>query len=367
MSRIEKLCGELASVPGKALSLVSFGGLVVLALALGLITLFLVHQLSIWISLDPERAFHSAKGWVGAYATGWNTVGNIWNGLVEVLLVAIPGWNAGVEYVLQPLVYTALDVLSIAFTGRDYGGILSEDMIPYEGFKCPVDGSLDRSSEWCGKVSFYSNQLGTASGSTSNFMGNSAVVLSTQTARRLSEMTGEPIVGALDLSFLMDALQALLGSAIVIVGEISDIFFHVAWTVLSEVFELLFNLIVMLAKALSSLVMMVVRSGLLETVLGFGLNLLVVVIMEIMVPYYMALINAFMCLIDYFQPAGWMTQLDCSKFSPRLALHTPLYLAHTHMFYGGTTSGYFLRRPNNLEFIRCCCSSDGTTPFQDTG
>tara|TARA_B110001450_G_scaffold225241_1_gene223315 strand:+ start:1178 stop:2131 length:954 start_codon:yes stop_codon:yes gene_type:complete len=316
MSRIQVFCGELASVPGKALSLVSFGGLVVLALALGLTTLFLVHQLSIWISLDPERAFHSAKGWVAAYATGWNTVANIWNGLVEVLLVAIPGWNAMAGYILQPFVYTALDVLSVAFTGREYVGILSEGAVPYEGFKCPVDGSLDRSSEWCGKVSFYSNQLGTASGSTSNFLSNSTVVLSTQTARRLSEMTGEPIVGALDLSFLMDALQSLLGSAIVIVGEISDIFFHVVWTVLSEVFELLFNLFIMLAKTLTSLVMMVVRSGLLDTVLKFGLNLLVVVVMEIMIPYLMALINAFMCVVDLFQPAGWMTQLDCSVFLP---------------------------------------------------
>ena len=30
------------------------GGLVVIALSLGLITLFLVHQLSIWISLNPS-------------------------------------------------------------------------------------------------------------------------------------------------------------------------------------------------------------------------------------------------------------------------------------------------------------------------
>jgi len=327
---MEKLCSELASVPGKALSLVSFGGLVVLALALGLITLFLVHQLSIWISLDPERAFHSAKFWVGAYATVWNTVANLWNSLVDVLLVAIPGWNAAVEYVLQPLVFTVIDVFSIAFVGRNYDGILTEDAIPYEGFKCPIDGSLDKSSEWCGKVSFYSNQLGTASGSTSNFLSNSKVVLSTSTARRLSEMTGEPIVGALDLGFLMDALQALLGAAIVIMGELSDIIFHVAWTVLSEVFEALFNVFIMLTKALSSMVLMVVRSGLIQQLLEFGLNLLVVFVIEIWVPYYIALINAFLCMIDYFRPAGWMTQLDCSKFLPALPPPTSHYLQYAH-------------------------------------
>jgi len=308
--------------------LVGFGSLIILLLSIALISLFVVHQLTIWLSLDPERAFHNAKGWVSAYATVWNTAGNIWNGVVEVLLVAIPGWNAGVEYIVIPLVYTALDVLSIAFTGQPYGGILKESTIPYEGFVCPTDGSMDKSSEWCGKVAFYSKQLGGASATSTSFISNSTIVLSTQTARRLSEMTGEPIVGTLDLSFLMDAIQALLGAVIVIVGELSDIVFHVAWTVLSEVFELLFNLFITLIKALSSVVMMLVRSGLLQTVLKFGIDLLVVVIMEIMVPYYMAMLNMVLCVLDLTQVGGWMTQMDCSKFLPRLALHTPLSVAH---------------------------------------
>ena len=302
---------ELASLPSRALSLVSFTGLVILALTLGLFTLFLVHQLSLWISLDPERAFHGAKGLVTTYATVWNTVGNVWNGFTDVLLVAIPGWNSAALYVTEPLVYTALDVFSIAFTGRQYNGIITEESVPYEGFRCPVDGSLDSSSEWCGKVAFYSNQLGVASGSTSSFINNSTVVLSTQTTRRLSEMTGEPIVGALNLSFLMDAIQSLLGASIVILGELSDIVFHVAWSVLSEVFELLFNLFIMLIKALSSIVMMVIRTGLLQAVLSFGINLLVVIITDIMVPYFFAIINMVFCLLDLTQVSGWLQQISC--------------------------------------------------------
>ena len=61
MARGGSFLGELASVPGKALGLVSLSGLVVLALSIALVTLFIVHQLSIWISLDPEKAFHQAK------------------------------------------------------------------------------------------------------------------------------------------------------------------------------------------------------------------------------------------------------------------------------------------------------------------
>jgi hypothetical protein len=319
---------DLSKVPGRFLGLVSFGGLVVIALAIGFVTLFIVHQVSLWISLDPERAFHGAKRLVGVYASGYDTTANIWNAFSEVLLIAIPGWNAGVEYVVQPLVFSALDVLSIAFTHQPYGGVITEEQVPFEGFVCPQDGSLDKASEWCGKLSFYSSQLGVASGSTSSFVGNSSVTLSTQTARRLSEVTGNPVVGVLDLSMLVDAIQSLLGAGIVLVGTLSDVVFHVAWTVLSEVFETLFNLFIMAIKSLAGAVMMLVRSGVLTTVIKLGMDLLIVLLTDIVIPYFLAYIQAIMCIIDYTQVAGWMTQMDCSKFSPCLALHTPLSVVH---------------------------------------
>ena len=309
--RVADFLGELASVPGKSLRFVSLTGLVVLALTIALFTLFLIHQLSLWLSLDPERAFHAAKGLVTAYATVWNTVANIWNGFSEVLLVAIPGWNSAAVYVVEPLVFTALDVFSIAFTRSPYSGIITEESVPYQGFRCPMDGSLDRSSEWCGKVAFYSQQLGVASGSTSSFISNSTIVLSTQTARRLSEMTGEPIVGALDLSQLMDALQSLLGALIVLTGELSDIVFHVAWSILSEAFEFVFNIVILSVKALSQLVMMAFRSGLAKQVLNVGIDLLVVVIVDVMLPFFMRGIDAILCLFDLTQVSGWAAQMSC--------------------------------------------------------
>lgn len=302
---------DLSKVPGRFLGLVSFGGLVVIALAIGFVTLFIVHQVSLWISLDPERAFHGAKRLVGVYASGYDTTANIWNAFSEVLLIAIPGWNAGVEYVVQPLVFSALDVLSIAFTHQPYGGVITEEQVPFEGFVCPQDGSLDKASEWCGKLSFYSSQLGVASGSTSSFVGNSTVTLSTQTARRLSEVTGNPVVGVLDLSMLVDAIQSLLGAGIVLVGTLSDVVFHVAWTVLSEVFETLFNLFIMAINSLAGAVMMLVRSGVLTTVIKLGMDLLIVLLTDIVIPYFLAYTQAIMCIIDYTQVAGWMTQMDC--------------------------------------------------------
>lgn len=313
---------ETSKVPGRFLGLVSCGGLVVIALGIGFLTLFIVHQVSLWISLDPERAFDGAKNLVIVYASGYDTTANIWNAFAEVLLVAIPGWNAGVEYVVQPLVFSALDVLSIAFTHRPYGGVITEEQVPYEGFSCPEDGSLDKASEWCGKLSFYSSQLGVASGSTSSFVGNSTVTLSTQTARRLSAVTGDPVVGILDLSTLVDSIQSLLGASIVLLGTLSDIVFHVAWTVLSEVFETLFNLYILVVKSLASAVMVLVRSGVLSAVVKLGMDLLVVLLTDIIIPYFIACLNAFMCIIDYTQVAGWTTQMDCSELFH--AMHCPI-------------------------------------------
>jgi len=303
----QSFSGFLAELPQKIL----WGGLIGFAFSIGLLALFLVHQASLWISMDPETAFHGAKNLVWVYASVWDTTANIWNAFTEVLLVVIRGWNSGVEYMVQPLVFTALDVMSIAFTHRPYTGIISESSVPYEGFMCPPDGSRDKSSEWCGKLALYSDQLGVASGSQSNFVGNSTVLISTQTARRLSEIIGDPIVGALDLSVLANAIQALLGSLIVLVGSLSDVVFHVAWTVLSEVFETLFNLFILIAKSIASAAMMVVRSGVLSTLLQIGVDLIVVLFTDIIVPYYLALLNGVVCIIDLTQVAGWVTQLDC--------------------------------------------------------
>jgi hypothetical protein len=311
MARTQKLLREFAGLPGRACSLVGFGGLVVISLAIALLVLLLVHQITIWSSLDPETAFHRSKVLVVVYSTIFNTVGVLWNAVVDILLVAIPGWNAAAAYIVTPLVFTALDILSIAFTRRPYGGIISTDDVPYDGFRCPEDGSLDDSAAWCGLLSRYSEDLGVASGSTSSFIKNSTIVLSTETARRLSEATGESIVGSLNLQVLLDAVQALLSAAIVLLGSLSDVVFHVAFTVLSEVFEVLFNLFILVVKTLAGVVMMMIRSGLLQSVVKFGMDLLVVIIVDVLIPYFIAMLNAFLCLVDYIQVAGWLDQLEC--------------------------------------------------------
>ena len=287
-------------------------GIVLVAVSLAFLALFVVHQLSLWLSVDPERAFSGAKTLVGVYATTWDTTANLYNSFADVAVAMVPAWNAGVYYGVQPLVFTALDVLSLAFLQRPYGGLITEEEIPFEGYTCPADGSLDKSAQWCGLLSFYSNSLGVAAGSTESFVANSSIVLSTRTARRLSRAIGQPVVGVLDLGVLVDALQALVSSFIVLSGTLSDVIFHVAFTVLSEVFELLFSLFILIVKSLASAVMMIIRSGVLQSIIKLGMDLLIVLVTEVALPLLMAVIDMLNCLLDLTQVAGWTQQLLCS-------------------------------------------------------
>lgn len=212
---------------------------------------------------------------------------------------------------IQPLVYIGLDVLSLAFTKKSYTGIISEDDVPWEGYNCAEDGSLGQDAEWCGKLSYYADQLGYTTGQSDSFVSNSSIVLSTRMARRLSEITGEPIVGVLDLGQLADAVQAILASVVVLLGTLSDIVFHVAWTVLSEVFELLFDLFMTVVKAISAMFLMLIRSGAFKVLLRIGIELLIILLIDIGIPLLIKSIELLLCFVDFTQISGWDEQLDC--------------------------------------------------------
>jgi Ca2+/Na+ antiporter len=92
--------------------------------------------------------------------------------------------------------------------------------------------------------------------------------------------------------------------------------FHVIWTILSETLELIMHLFLLLVKGLVSALMVVIRSGVLQTVISIGVDLLVVMVTELLIPYMLALINAVVCIIDMFTTSTWRGQLECSEKRP---------------------------------------------------
>jgi hypothetical protein len=255
-------------------------------------------------------AFHRARGAVEIYGAVYDTVGVLWNSLIEVALLVLPAWNAGVLYVVQPAIFTTVEILTIAFAGRPYRGILSDDQLKYEGHMCPVDGSVGPEARWCGLASAYSSQLGFSTGDTA-FTSDDSLLLSSETARRLSEIAGEPLIASIDLTFLTDALQAIIGAFITILSFVSDIFFHIAYEILSILFKILFEAFLLIVRSLGAAVMSIISSGTFTQILQWGVDLIMILFLDVMLPGLFAVLDSFLCLFDLFQPDGWEPQLDC--------------------------------------------------------
>ena len=76
-------------------------GLVIIALFTGILVLFLIHQLTIWISQDPVRAFHGSQIALTYFASGWDIGAAAYNSLREIVIIVLPLYNGLAMYVAQ--------------------------------------------------------------------------------------------------------------------------------------------------------------------------------------------------------------------------------------------------------------------------
>ena len=214
-------------------------------------------------------------------------------------------------------------MLSIAFADRPYEGVLNEDNFVYEGHRCPEDGSVGVSAEWCGSVAAYSAKLGYSIGENS-FVANDTLVLSSAAGRRLSESFGRPLIPILDLSGLTDALEAIVAATIIVGGSISDLFFHVVFEIISLIFKPVLRFALQLFESLGAAMFTAFKpdrrgrrasldeaTGTFTEIVQYGLDLLLILVTEVAIPLLFALIDAFMCLLDLFRPNLWGVQLQC--------------------------------------------------------
>ena len=248
-------------VPGVT-TLVYVGAIAGLFL-LAFLGLYIFHQVFLWISIRPAYAFDRAKEIIYVVEVVWDSMANILNALLGAVDVLIPLWNSGANYVVEPAVYILLDVFALIFTGEAYGGLITEESVPYAGFDC-----VDRqdSQSWCGAFDYYENRLSDADASGSTFVENS-IVLGAATSRRLSELTGEVIIPVLDLSEMTNGLTLLSSSFITILGSLGDALMHVVYTVLSEVAVLIMDVTMIILKELMKIIMMIVQSGIIEDII----------------------------------------------------------------------------------------------------
>ena len=174
--------------------LVGIVGIVFIALFTALLLMFLIHQLTIWMSQDPVRAFHAAQHTVQIFAAGWDVATVAYNAIREIVILILPLYNGLAMYVVQPAVFVVIEVMVLTFSGKAYNGVLSDDSLPFEGHNCVPEGveitpQNEATAQFCGNAELYAKAIGTVRGA-NTIEGNATLVMSTETARRLGYHLG---------------------------------------------------------------------------------------------------------------------------------------------------------------------------------
>ena len=311
----------------------------VLSVALGLLAIFLIHSLSIWLSTDPERAFHNARMIASGFSTVWNSLQRLISVMMKIGLSWVPGWNIAAKHVVEPMIHISLDVMSQVFAHKHFEGVIKDSYgpggVPFRGHYCgePMyNGAGDyigtssisaTTNKFCAfkSAEMWAGELGAAPSSDgNNAITNSTIILSTAHARKLQMLTdfmdsvqgeGESLFPAINLGPILAAIQELGGVFTMIETTMYDIAAHIIYTILSEIATLIFNIIQIVVRAVASVVMSLVASGALTSLLKTGIDFLVTLVVHVALPLLFAALDLLMCVINFIQPDTWSKQLDC--------------------------------------------------------
>ncbi len=309
----------VTSVSPSLFYLLGLVGAVVVALFTGILVLFLIHQLTIWVSQDPVRAFHGSQVALSAFASGWDVGAAAYNGVRELVIILLPVWNGLSMYAVQPAIFVLIEVMVLTFSDKAYNGVLDEDTLPFEGHRCVAEGEEitaqnEATAQFCGNALLYSRAIGTTRGA-NEITGNATLVMSVETARRLSEVSADTILAQIGLAPLLDGLQALASAVLTITATVSDIFWHLAYEVLSIALKLLFQVFMLLVRSLGAAFMNLMSGGTALELLGIGISFFMIFVTEWLIPMFMRTIDMVFCVVDLLLPDGWAEQLDCIEKS----------------------------------------------------
>ena len=310
------------------------------SLAIGFISLFILHSTTIWLSTDPETAFHTARTYVGYVSTGWNSARTLYNAGKKVAFYWVPGWNTFAKHMVEPGINIGIDVVTQVFAGHHFHGIIRDNPnsvgglagVPFRGHYCGNPVRNERTGEvqfgaktatttkYCSfeSESIWAGELGIAESSNgANAISNNTLLLSTAHARKLQEYftedtgEGESMFPAIPLGPMLEAISEISGIFSIVQTTLYDIAAHVIYTVLSELAKVLFNLVQIVIRAIASVVMSLVASGGLQTIIRAGFDLLVILVVHVALPMLLSILDLIVCLINLMQPGTWPEQVRC--------------------------------------------------------
>lgn len=277
------------------------------ALFVGVVLLlFIIHQLGIWFDQDPELAFDQAAYFLEALELIWDTFGILLNSFVDVSNAAfIPVYNGMAYYAIEPVVVLTLEVFSLIFVGHSWNGIVDEKSFPYAGMDCLANAEA---AQWCGRYQYYENKLLT-SGYT-----NDSLVFGTSTARRLNELSGDDtfVTPQFDMRNLTTALDDLTTLSIAVGAPVADVGAGVLDEVMISQGKVIFDLLMTLIRELFEVFKFLVKSGLLQVLIGIGIDYYVILYIHWQLPLLIAAVDFISCIINLFMPSSWADQLKCA-------------------------------------------------------
>lgn len=289
-----------------------------------LLLLFILHQLFIWVDEDPDIAFERAALIFDMAEVSWDLTRVLWNGGVDVFNAGIiPIWNTATYYFVEPTITLALEVFSLVFTQKHWEGVMTENDFPYNGLDCTAS---PESAAWCGRYSFYKAEL-EAPERAAAFVNDSesfarrmllqvpdnyTFTFGLATARRLQEQSGGGFTApTFPTAALTTALNELSVFFITMVPSLLDVVFGVLGDIIKTSFSVLMDGLFMVLKSVMFVLKMLVKSGMLTTVVTLGVDFAIIGLTEIALPMLFAAIDMLMCALDYFKPSGWGEQLEC--------------------------------------------------------
>ena len=289
---------------------------------------FIIHQLFLWVDQDPEIAFDRAALLFEVAEVTYDTSGILVNAAVDVANAAIiPIWNTASYYVVEPLVILVLELFVLVFTQKHYTGVYSEADFPYMGLDCTASATA---AEWCGRYSCqYAHKLESAE-KAPYYVNESAnynparrlhggeerdfYVFGVSTARRLQGIVDEEpqfVAPAFEMDEIVDALQTVGEMVITLAPAIFDAFFGIANTAGSSSFSVIIEGFISLVKGVLGAMRWLIKSGLFTTIVNIGVEFLVIILTELMIPLIFAAVDLLVCVLDLFKPSGWQVQFDC--------------------------------------------------------
>lgn len=267
-----------------------------------------MHQLFFWISDSPDKAFERGLLIVEIIELIWDLVTMLWNVIADLLNSAIlPLWNAVAFYVFEPAIVLVLEVFSLIFLRKKYEGFIDEKDLPFGGFVC--DSSSQVSETWCGRFGAYNQRLEQSGSETAE----NSITFGVATARRLSELSGDPNldVPSVDTGELIGALDGLSTQGIVMGASAFDVFFSVMYEIFETSATFIFDAVWTIVKTAFDILKLLIKSGLLQVLLGIGIDFLLILALEIGVPLLLAGIDFFICILQLFLWETWAAQFEC--------------------------------------------------------